>query len=310
MLNKMNQSQIQARQFDSPGKKHFTINSNGIKREFFVHVPPGYDPANCTPLVFMLHGHGSSGEEFYDKPGWVDVGNAENILTVFPSSWHYTIFDNGVWKEHARVWNAYGTEFAPGETPLDDVEFFRQIIYEMQQRYNIDAHRIYKVGFSNGGRMAARCAIELSDRLAAVVASSGSLPADARLTPNRLLPVMHQFGTDEPDRLKILGATESLPMDFAQLFSQYPQIQPQINAYINSFALQPTYTVSGNPAEILVATYQGLSGSPDNFFNFGLIKGMGHTYRGEIAHVNWQWMKNISFLKYCRQRDAGHGLYR
>jgi poly(3-hydroxybutyrate) depolymerase len=191
-------------------------------------------------------------------------------------------------------------QFCPGETPCDDVAFLNQVIDEMNRRFNIDEKQIYLVGFSNGGAMAARCTIELSDRLAAVVASSGTLPPDTQFTPKRLLPVLYQFGNQDDHLREKLGNTSPLPMNFEQLFIEYPEVQQRINSYISSFNLLPTYTVSGDPDEILIATYRGVSGMPNNVFYFGLIEGMHHAYPNSndlpLARVNWQWMKKYQLI--------------
>lgn len=68
---------------------------NGDDREYFVHVPAGYKGSAQTPVVFMLHGTNGNGEDFYTDSGWKEVGEAENIITVFPSSWKYCIVEDG-----------------------------------------------------------------------------------------------------------------------------------------------------------------------------------------------------------------------
>src|SRR5688572_8534058 len=71
---------------DTPGKKRFTIVADGKTREYYVHVPLGYNLKNAFPVVIMLHGSGGNGEKFYNISGWKEVGEVQNILTVFPSS--------------------------------------------------------------------------------------------------------------------------------------------------------------------------------------------------------------------------------
>lgn len=69
------------------GKQHFTIVTDGINREYYVHVPARYDAKNPTPAVFMLHGSGGNGEKFYNISGWkeerkagTDYGNLKLLL--------------------------------------------------------------------------------------------------------------------------------------------------------------------------------------------------------------------------------------
>lgn len=90
--NKNNDTNDQA----NPGKKHFTIVTDGKTREYYVHVPTAYNPKMPVPVVFMPHGSGGNGEKFYNISGWKEIGEAENILTVFPSSLQYPcVLDDG-----------------------------------------------------------------------------------------------------------------------------------------------------------------------------------------------------------------------
>ncbi|MEZ4893770.1 MAG: hypothetical protein R2778_12245 [Saprospiraceae bacterium] len=59
------------------------------------------------------------------------------------------------------------------------------------------ANAFYLVGFSNGGAMAAKCAVEMSDVLATVVESASSpfYLDSVTYTPKRKLPVTFQIET-------------------------------------------------------------------------------------------------------------------
>jgi len=180
------------------GKNHYTMTFGGVQREYYLHVPSIYDPEDPTPVVFMLHGTSGDGERFYNISGWKEVGEVQNILTVYPSSWRYNIIDEGIPKNITK-WNAYQTSwvFAPGETPRDDIGFLRAIIEELKSKFNVDSTRFYMVGFSNGGVMTGRCAIEMSNQLAAVIQASGNLPPDTTFIPARKLPIMFQVGNSD-----------------------------------------------------------------------------------------------------------------
>jgi polyhydroxybutyrate depolymerase len=283
----------------STGKNRFTTKVNGDTREYYVHVPAGYNATTSFPVVFMLHGSGGNGEKFYNISGWKEVGETENILTVFPSSPQYPcVFDDGIQKPNAEKWNSYDLELCGGETPKDDVKFLSQVIDELKQKYTVDEKRIYIVGFSNGGEMASRTAIELSDKIAAVVACAGALPADTSFVPLRKLPVLLQAGNSDDRLLAKLGTPNPLPMDFVQLFADFPAVQEVANTFINAFALNNIYTTGGDPNTILYADYTGTSGKPENVFRFMMVKGLGHSYPNGTNHpvkgaeVHWAWMKN------------------
>ena len=284
---------------DTPGKKRFTLVTDGITREYYVHVPSGYNVKTPIPVVFMLHGSGGNGEKFYNISGWKEVGETENILTVFPSSRQYScVFDDGVKKHNAEKWNSYDLELCNGETAADDVTFLSQVIDSLKQVYHVDEKRIYMVGFSNGGEMSSRAAIELSDKLAAAVACAGALPVDTSFLPVRKLPVLLEVGNLDDNLLAKLGTTNPLPMDIDQLFSNFPAVREVTNTFVNAFALDSNYTTGGDPNTFVYADYTGLTAKNDQAFRFMLVKGLGHSYPNGKNHpmkgaeVQWEWMKN------------------
>ena len=71
-------SDTNAAKLSDPGKKHFAVNVDGDIREYYVHIPTGYDGSTRFPVVFMLHGSGGNGLKFYNISGWVEEGEKEN----------------------------------------------------------------------------------------------------------------------------------------------------------------------------------------------------------------------------------------
>ncbi len=291
----------------SQGKNRFTITVDGVEREYYVHVPAGYKNSSPTPVVIMCHGGGQTGEQFYNISGWKEVGDSVNILTVFPTALTYCTTDDGVTANRTK-WNTYpgGSDFCAGVTPKDDIKFIKEMIAALKARFYVDAKRIYMVGFSNGGQFTATCSVEISDILAAAIASGGggAFPRDTTCNPVRLLPSMLMFGNKDGKMIKGLGlpAGSSVPMGFTQLYAAYPylySVQPK--PYINTFRLNPTtYTVSGDTNSVVTADYAGLSGNPDNVFKMVEVKGMEHEYPNGInyplraAVIHWAWFKQFS----------------
>lgn len=287
------------------GKNRFTTQVDGDTREYFVHVPASYSGNTAVPVVFMFHGSGQSGEQFYNISGWKEVGESQNLLTVFPSSLSYCIIEDGVTKTETK-WAEYsgGIQFCAGVVAKDDMKFARTMITELKSKFNVDAKRIYAVGFSNGGKFSARCAVELSDIFAATVSSGGggALPNDTTFTPVRLLPTLLQFGTIDGKLLKNLGVAGPLPMNFTTLFSTYPGLYGSMpKPFIDAFKENPaTYVVSGDSTVYLAADYAGLSGNPNNVFRLVEVKGLEHEYPNGINHplkgaeLHWAWMKNYT----------------
>ncbi|MFZ1255451.1 MAG: hypothetical protein WAR77_03820, partial [Saprospiraceae bacterium] len=59
---------------------------DGHVRECIIVKPSTAPPVGGYPVVFMLHGTSGDGEKFYNISGWKELGQAENFITVFPSS--------------------------------------------------------------------------------------------------------------------------------------------------------------------------------------------------------------------------------
>jgi len=281
------------------GKKYFSTQIDGLTRECYVHVPRSYDAKVKIPVVLMLHGSGGNGEKFYNISGWKEVGEAHNILTVFPSSPQYTcVFDDGLEKPNAEKWSSYDLELCDDKMPVNDIQFFSLVIEELKKKYNVDEKRIYMVGFSNGGEMSSRAAVELSDQLAAVVACAGALPADTIFNPLRKLPVLLQIGNKDDKLIAKLGTTNPLPMDINQLFLNFSPVQQMVNTFISTFELNSHYTTGGNPNQFLYADYESDPAKKDKSFRLMLVKDLGHNYPNGTNHpmkgaeVHWEWMKN------------------
>ncbi|HEX4513733.1 MAG TPA: hydrolase, partial [Polyangiaceae bacterium] len=67
---------------------------------------------------------------------------------------------------------------------------------QLESEYCVDVKRVFSSGFSNGGMMSHRLACELSDRIAAIGAVSGTI-AIPTCTPTRPVPVLHIHGKDD-----------------------------------------------------------------------------------------------------------------
>lgn len=287
------------------GKNRFTTIIDGLEREFFVHVPKSYVASTAVPMVFMLHGTSGNGEEFYLNSGWKEVGEANNLITVFPSSWRYCIIEEDGVRKTTTKWNSQPAsfQFCAGEVPKDDIKFFRAIITYLSSILNIDPKRIYLVGFSNGGQMAAKCAIELSDKIAAVVESAGSFAVDSTFAPKRKIAILFQRGNQDygPG-----NDGPAIPMRYFDTLLNTPNLPFQDvyyrsrSTHVKSFGLQNTYIKSGDTNTAVFATFKAIPNNPLVEYNVAFIKGLKHAYPNGTAHPmkaaerNWEWMKQFS----------------
>lgn len=288
------------------GKNKFSLQLEGVTREYIVHVPESYNGSADVPLVFMLHGTGGNGQDMYDRSGWKEIGEEQNVLTVFPSAMRYCINDNGEIK-HTTKWNTTPDAdwtFCAGQSPKNDILFLTEVLNALVERYKIDTRRVYLVGFSNGGQMAAKCAISLSDKLAAVVENASSFYKDTVYTPKRKLPVLFQVGNEDygpgntgPEipmsKLDTLISTPGLPV----LNGKHYRIA---NRHVVNFGLNPLHTISGDTNSVSWATYRPAGTGTGYEFRFVFVKSLKHAYPNgenhwmEAARIHWAWLKQFS----------------
>ncbi|MEL6867843.1 MAG: T9SS type A sorting domain-containing protein [Bacteroidota bacterium] len=166
-----------------------TIEHDGLIRQYTVYLPATYNPNVASPVVFNLHGIGSSSGEQVLYSGFSTVADTAGCIVVFPEG----TVDTMLWGEIINHWNSY---FSPD---VDDVGFINLLIDQMFTDYNIDLSRIYATGMSNGGFMSYRLACELSDRIAAIASVTGAmtLTAEDNCNPDRPVPVMQIHGTND-----------------------------------------------------------------------------------------------------------------
>lgn len=282
----------------SYGKNVFTTSIDGYEREYLVHIPLSYDATADVPVVFMLHGTSGDGLKFYNISGWTEVGETENIITVFPSSGRHCIIEGGLEKNTTK-WNiqpAANWSYCPGEVPLDDIAFFEKIITELSTEYTIDTKKIYLVGFSNGGQMAAKCSIIMGDKFAAIVQNSGSFKYDTTYIPIRKLPIIYQRGNID---YGAGGTGPEFPLsDFGDSILYNHLFNRIAKTHVNSFELDPNFIISGDNTKSVTAKFSPLGLGYE--FNMILVKGLGHSYPNGTNHwmkgaeEHWQWLKQFS----------------
>jgi polyhydroxybutyrate depolymerase len=164
-----------------------TLGVAGQSRIAYLHVPAVLDPGKKYPLVIGYHGGAGNAAGYIKQSEIFAKGEAAGFIVACPQGTPLA-----VGKDH-RVWNS-GSEYGAATDNADDVAFTRILIGEVAARYPIDPKRMYATGFSNGGQMCYRLALELSDRIAAIAPMSGGRLAQGS-RPAHPVPVLHVHGT-------------------------------------------------------------------------------------------------------------------
>jgi len=166
-----------------------SIVHDNIERTFIIHIGWSYDGAEPTPLVFVLHGGGSSADVMPAFTGFNAIADRDNFIVVYP----YGIENH--WND-GREPKIYRTHIEN----TDDTGFISSLIDALAVDLNIDMKRVFVTGISNGGMMSHRLACELSDRIAAIAPVASSIPVNMAdiWNPSRAVSTLIINGTDDP----------------------------------------------------------------------------------------------------------------
>src|SRR5688500_18946724 len=121
-----------------PGDHQFELEHDGRTRVFDLHVPPGYDPNNPTPLVLYFHPL-LTGKEYLQRADTPLKADAENYLAAYADGVRNS------WNGGACCGPANGIGIAAEE--IDDVGFVRAMVAHIEGTACVDRRRIYAAGF-------------------------------------------------------------------------------------------------------------------------------------------------------------------
>ncbi|MCR4630547.1 MAG: prolyl oligopeptidase family serine peptidase [Treponema sp.] len=132
--------------------KYFCL-YDATKYNFILDLP---EETNDAPLIFMLHGYGTSAEGFRNTVHLEEAANKLGYAVVYVTGsvgWNYGVSSDG----------------------NDDIGFLTELADYLQKEFKFDKKRTYAVGYSNGGFMAHRLAVEAPETFSACVSVAGKL---------------------------------------------------------------------------------------------------------------------------------------
>lgn len=153
-----------------------------------VVVPDDYDSEVAVPLIVMLHGYGSSGNEVEGFLGFTELTDTYGFIYSYP--------DGAVDKTGELYWNASDACCDFDDSGVDHVAYLLKLVNELGKLYTIDPQRIYFLGHSNGGFMSYRMACEHADIIAAVASLAGVTSTnEEQCSPSEPVHILHIHGT-------------------------------------------------------------------------------------------------------------------
>lgn len=160
------------------------------ERSFFDFVPPRV--SDHPALLLIFHGSGGDGRRvrrLFDY-SFDRIAERKGFIVVYPNGFE------GHWNDCRRE-----ARTSAKLQHVDDVAFSRALVDHFAHSRGVDTTRVFAAGFSNGGQMALRLAMEAPDLLRGVAAVAASLPAGGNMDcwpRGRPLSVLLMNGTDDP----------------------------------------------------------------------------------------------------------------
>lgn len=156
------------------------LEADAVRGAVLVHVPAGIRAGKRLPLVLALHGVGGSGTQMERYSGLSAVADEHSFVVVYPTA-------------PGPFWNSTGA----GDRD-DDVAFIAGVIATVKRRLCVDRRRVFVVGVSNGGEMAALAACRLSGELAGVATVAAGYDGRTPCRPRRPVALLDIHGTEDP----------------------------------------------------------------------------------------------------------------
>jgi len=210
--------------------QRYTLEHDGLSREYFVFLPTSYDETRQYPAAIFMHGYGgtATGTEAEVTQGLNQYAEEYGYVMVYPQgTWFMSSSDDDEpWE--VTSWNHISDGFDAGpDGPIcttdrdkvpcppecgncgqcgwtschDDLGFLRVLITRLIDTLSVDAARLHISGFSNGAMMANRMACEAPELFASVALIGGRLERGFECTPTKRLPLLQVNG----------GADETVP---------------------------------------------------------------------------------------------------
>jgi polyhydroxybutyrate depolymerase len=121
--------------------------------------------------MVVLHGTGGTPRLMAKITGFNAIADRQGFFALYPQALGVSGTED---PKLGAAWNAGPGLGCDASADADDVGFLRGLVKKVLDEHSIDPRRIHLCGFSNGGRMVYRTALEASDLFASVAVVSGA----------------------------------------------------------------------------------------------------------------------------------------
>lgn len=141
--------------------------------------------------MLVLHGTGGTPRLMARISGFSALAGRRGFAVAYPEALGKPGTED---PSEGTAWNAGPGLGCPAFPDADDVGFLRALAATLAAEQPVDPRRTSVCGLSNGGRMAARLALEASDAFAAAVVVAGAWNGEGGVPP-RPVPLLWIHGT-------------------------------------------------------------------------------------------------------------------
>jgi polyhydroxybutyrate depolymerase len=166
-----------------------SIPVGSMTREFLEYVP--HDIYPHSPLVIVLHGSLMDAKSMREWTGYEfdQLADQHGFVVVYPDGYKHN------WNDcHSKATFAAHTE------NIDDMGFVKGLIAREAAKRQIDGKHVYVLGYSNGGQMALRLALQAPELIAGIAIAGASLqaPEDSSCQEQGSVPLLVVDGEEDP----------------------------------------------------------------------------------------------------------------
>lgn len=178
------------------GEDHVFTNGD-VDRTYKMYRPKNL--ADNAPLVFVLHGMGSSSTWSY-RVGFNDLAEEHGFFVVQPQALVMgldMVCKNGLLTGGIVRWNDDNEDSKyRGQS---DVEYLSALAGFLQEKYNLDPEKTFVTGFSNGGFMSYTLMCQAGEvfKAAAPVAGLANAQVFRECAPGGPKPILHIHGAED-----------------------------------------------------------------------------------------------------------------
>lgn len=253
-------------------------------RDYILYVPPTYNPGTPTPIVVMLHGRPSNAAEMARITNMNAVAGKHGFIVVYPEGLKHE------WNAQFDLYNksshsVHTAGLEPAGLMQDDVGFLKTLTLDLGIDLNIDRHRMYIAGFSNGGFMTLRMACSASDTFAAFAEGGSALYTVMTdiCKRGRPAPMFFMHGTADPsipiDGVRTRDGESGMPTRVTLSVKETVALFARRNGCAEK-GVMTTYAESGRSPGTKVQRFVPNGCHGDTPVVFYIIEGGGHTWSG------------------------------